>query len=259
MSASDIFKFQSRWTTYTGSLHINTLVGGIPKDGATIHAFVKARITDNASEMSRIAEETMVEMGLDPVLDKDELSAAQVDEIVDKVSKKAVAGNGFKQINGELVWEGRCLKAALNEACNALYPGVESFPGKPDKTKKGLKSYFIERVEVVDYYIPLGRTEPDIKGEERIKHISDPQGKRSAINLVDVCTDLDITFTIKVLNDWVPQELWQELFEYVELGGVWADRARGDGRCELTSWEKSTDSRSVTRSNGKRRLATTAS
>src|SRR6516225_4875010 len=257
MSASDIFKFQSRWTTYTGSLHINTLVGGIPKDGATIHAFVKARFTDNASEMSRIATEIMIEMGLDPVLDKENLNASEIDDIVDKVSKKAIEGNGFKQINGELVWEGRCLKAALNEACNALYPNVEPFPGRPDKTKKGLKSYFVERVEVVDYYIPLGRTEPDIKGEERIKHIKGPQGPRSAINLVDVCTDLDITFTIRVLDDWVPEKLWQDLFEYIELGGVWADRARGDGRCELTSWERVDASKPST--NGKRRLTVKAS
>ena len=107
--------------------------------------------------------------------------------------------------------------------------------------RKGLASWLVERVEIVDRYLPLGRTRPDIEGEQRIKHVSGPQGKRSAINVVDVCEDVKITFRLKVLDDCVPAALWQQLFEYVEVGGIGADRARGDGRCELTAWSKITD------------------
>ena len=77
--------------------------------------------------------------------------------------------------------------------------------------RKGLASWLVERVEIVDRYLPLGRTRPDIEGEQRIKHVSGPQGKRSAINVVDVCEDVKITFRLKVLDDCVPAALWQQL------------------------------------------------
>ena len=99
-----------------------------------------------------------------------QLTAGQLDELVETVMAKTGAkGNGFKVVNGELVYESRCVKAALVEGTNVLYPGKERWPGHPgDKVQKGLKSYFIERVEIANDYIPLGRSEPDIVGEQRI-------------------------------------------------------------------------------------------
>ncbi len=149
-----------------------------------------------------------------------------------------LSGNSFKVVGGQLQYEGRCMKGTLKEPCNVLYPGQAKWPGRPEGIRKGLQSFFVERVEVVETYIPLGRTEPDIQGEQRIKHISGPQGKRSAINVVDIVTDVKLAATITVLDDCIPPQLWQELWEYVEVGGLGADRARGDGRCKLTSWER---------------------
>ena len=235
MSATQIIEGKGRWATYRGELHIATLVGGVPKDPDTIRKWLKARLELNDTEIAAIAEETIREMGWTAVE-----SSEQLDQLVDAVMAKDIKGNSFK-VNGagQLVWEGRCLKAAFKEASNALYPGTEKWPGHPGASiRKGLASFLVERVEVVERYFPLGRTAPDIVAEQRIKHISGPSGKRSTVNIVDLCEDVKVTFTVKVLDDCITPQLWREIFEYLEMGGVGADRARGDGRCELISWTR---------------------
>jgi hypothetical protein len=235
MGAAEIFDTASRWVTYQADVHIFTLVGGIPKDPDTIRKWVKARLELADTEVMAIAEETLAAMGWTRVE-----SSEQLDQLVDAVMAADTKGNSFKMDErGELVYEGRCLKAALKEAANALYPGTAKWPGHPGPAvRKGLASWLTERVEVVDRYLPLGRTTPDIAGEQRIKHVSGPQGKRSAVNVVDLVEDVKISARIAVLDDCIPPELWSDLWQYVERGGLGADRARGDGRCELTAWQR---------------------
>jgi len=253
MSANEIFNSRSRWTAYRAEYHLDTIVGGIPKDPDTIKQWLKARLEIGETELLAIADQTIQEMGWTA----GDLGVDELDKLVDIVAAKDTKGNSFKKLvqdgkrwralseeeviagDGELIIEGRQVKAGLKEAANALYPGVKKWPGHPGEgIRKGLASYMVERLEVVDRIIPIGRKEPDIVGEQRIKHISGPQGKRSTINVVDLCEDVDIEFTVKVVDDFMNPQLFGELWEYVELGGLGADRARGDGRGELVSWEK---------------------
>jgi len=234
MAARDLMNGKTRWATYEVTLHVDTLVGGIPKDPDTISKWLKARLELGDVETQAIVERTLAEMGLEHID-----NPSQLDEVIDKVIEESYQGNGFKVIDGKLVWEGRCLKAALKEASNALYPGVSKWPGHPGTNiRKGLQAYLTERVEVVQTYLPLGREKPDITGEQRIKHVTGPQGKRSAVNVVDVCKDVTVTATLKVLDDCIPEELWLQIWEYVEWGGVGADRSRGDGRCSVEDWKR---------------------
>lgn len=233
MPASDLFPNKSRWATYKAEHHLDTLVGGVPKDPDTIRGWLKSRLELGETEILAIAEETIAQMGWTRVE-----SSEQLDELVDAVMAKDTKGNSFKMVNDELVIEGRQIKAALKEAANALYPGTEKWPNHPGNTRKGLASYMVERLEVMDRYIELGRKTPDIVGEQRIKHVSGPQGKRSTINVVDLCENVTIEFTLKVCDDFIIPDLWGELWEYVELGGIGADRARGDGRGQLRSWKR---------------------
>jgi len=234
MGAAEIFGGKSRWTTYKAEYHLYTLVGGIPKDPDTIKAWLKARLELGETEILAIANETIEQMGWV----QGQLKSEQLDELVEAVMAKDTKGNSFKMVEGGLIIEGRQIKAAIKEAANALYPGTSQWPGYPGGTRKGLASYSVERVEVIERAIPIGRDKPDIIGEQRIKHITGPQGKRSTINVVDVCEDVKISFHVKVLDDFINQELWGQIWEYVELGGIGADRARGDGRGELIKWTK---------------------
>ena len=64
-----------------------------------------------------------------------------------------------------------------------------------------------------------------------------PRGRQSTINVVDRVLTRSSRCSSKCSTSIVPQ-LWQELWQYVENGGLGADRARGDGRCELLSWRR---------------------
>jgi hypothetical protein len=240
MTAREVFGLNgtSKWKSYHVKIHISSLVGGIPKDPDTIRKWLKARIAADDVEIQKIAEETILAMKLEPGQYPDP------DAVVDALLV-TMKGNGFKVRDGELVWEGRCLKAAIREAAAVCYPGTKEWPGIPKdaegkkESRKGLAAYLVERVEVRDQYIPLGRKTPDIAGEQRIKHVKTPQGPASAISVVDLVEDVTVSATIDVLNgdQCIPPKLWGELWEYVERGGVGADRARGDGRCELLTFE----------------------
>jgi hypothetical protein len=269
MAVADIFGrnakktgWKSRWTVYQGRLHVNTLVGGTPKDPATIRNFLKSRLDIEGDELNAIARDTMEQMSWS--WDEDTrlwfiegkaASPEQWDEMLNAVMAKSGAkGNSFRMVNGSLVYEGRCLKAAFREAANVLYPGTVAWPGHPGKeiTRKGLANYLKDRIEPGEMYIPLGRTkpdktdqivwidEPDVKDESRIKHITDRRTgqPQSVIAVVDVVEDVDIGFTLRVLDDCLPEKLFGELLEYIELGGIGADRARGDGRSSLILWAK---------------------
>jgi len=258
MSASSIFGVKTRWTAYRGEYHAYTLVGGIPKDPDTIKQWLKARLEIGEAELLALADETIKEMGWTA----GNLGTEEMDQLVDIIAARDTKGNSFKKLRrwddgswhpltdqevqdgkGELIIEGRQVKAALKEAASNLYPGTKRWPGFPTtdegkgETRKGLAGYMVDRLEVVERIIPIGRLVPDITGEQRIKHITGPQGKRSTINVVDVCEDVTFSFTVSVLDDFIVEQVWGEMWEYIELGGIGADRARGDGRGTLEKWE----------------------
>jgi hypothetical protein len=209
---------------------IDKLVGGIPKDPDTIKKWLAARMEMGDAALIELAEETIEMMvGADG-------NEPKTEEILDALVAKVGTGNGFKRLDGELVFEGRCLKAMLKEASNVVYPGTD-YPGKPAGLKKGLMRTLAERVFVEELYVPLGVTDPS-DTEQRIKHIMTPQGPRSAINVVDVIDKPHMEFHVRVLDDFMSREVWARLWEEAESIGVGADRARSDGRFELVRFEK---------------------
>lgn len=213
---------------------IDKLVGGVPKDPDTIKKWLAARMEMGEANLIELAEETIAMM-----LDANKAEPT-TDEILDVLVSKVGSGNGFKSnpniANGQLLFEGRCLKSMLKEACNVAYPGIE-FPGKPVGLKKGLMRAMNERVFVEELYIPLGVWEPDIPNEQRIKHIMTPQGPRSAINVVDIVTNPNLVFHVRVQDDFMTRETWARVWEIAENIGIGADRARSDGRFELVRFD----------------------
>jgi hypothetical protein len=209
---------------------IDLLVGGIPKDPDTITKWLESRLEMGDAALIELANETIAMMveatGNEP----------KTEEILDALAAKVGTGNGFKNLDGGLVFEGRCLKAMLKEAANTAYPGVD-YPGKPAGLKKGLMRTLAERVFVEELYVPLGVNKPS-RTEQRIKHIMTPQGPRSAINVVDVIDKPRLAFTVRVLDDFIVPEAWGRIWEEAEYIGVGADRARSDGRFELEVWEQ---------------------
>jgi hypothetical protein len=232
MSASAIFGGKTAFTRYRAELQItDRLIGGIPKDPDTIKAWVRARITAGDDlALQQIVDDTVAAMTAEGG------AAPPIDVLLDAVAREMEGGNGFKRIEGQLVYEGRCMKAALKEAANVAYPGTK-FPGKPEAIRKGLMRYLAEVVFVEDQHIPLGTDTPS-GTEQRIKHVMTPQGPRSAINVVDYIDKPRITFVVSVLGDCVVPEVWQKTWETLEQIGIGADRARSDGKFTLEAWDR---------------------
>lgn len=228
-------------TCYAVEVQISEqIVGGIPKDPDTIMAWLRSRLEMEDRVLIEMAEEVAAQM------QESSGERPDADELLAGVAREFEGGNGFKSVDGMLVYEGRCVKAGLKEAANIAYPGTE-FPGKSkiagksatgkDVFKKGLKNTLAERVFVPEQYISLGVAEPS-RTEQRIKHIVTPQGPRSAINVVDVVDHPRLSFHVNVVDDFLPDEVWGRIWSVLEEIGFGSDRARSDGKFTLERWER---------------------
>ncbi len=232
MAASDIFPAAAQtYTRYRATLRFKHLiVGGIPSDKSVIEGWVRSRMDLGDAAISELVDRTVEERG---VLTPDEAIEAVMQ------SELAPSVNGFKRDdNGQLCIEGRIVKAALKEWMNSAYPGTK-FPGKTkiEGLRKGLMKYAAEAVRVDDLLIGLGVKEPTTI-EERIKHVMTPQGPRSSINRVEVVEQPEVTFTISVRDDFIPEDAWARIWSVGEAIGLGSDRGRSDGQFELTEWQR---------------------
>lgn len=233
MAASDIFgkAAAQTYTQYRATLRFkNLIVGGIPSDKSVIEGWIRSRMDLGDAAISELVEQTVTERG---VLTPDEAIEAVMQ------SELAPSVNGFKRDdNGQLCIEGRIVKAALKEWMNSAYPGTK-FPGKTkiEGLRKGLMRYAAEAVRVDDMLIGLGVKEPTAI-EERIKHVMTPQGPRSSINRVEVVEQPEVTFTISVRDDFIPEDAWARIWSVGEAIGLGSDRGRSDGQFELTEWQR---------------------
>lgn len=233
MSAADIFgkAAAASHTRYRATLQFKHLiVGGIPSDKSVIEGWIRSRMDLGDASIVELVDQTVAERG---VLTPDEAVEAVM------ASELAPSVNGFKRDeNGELCIEGRIVKAALKEWANSAYPGTK-FPGKTkiEGLRKGLMRYLAEAVTVEELLIGLGVKEPT-EIEERIKHVMTPQGPRSSINRVEVVERPQVTFTVKVRDDFIPEEAWARIWSVGEGIGLGSDRGRSDGQFDLVGWER---------------------
>lgn len=240
MSAADIFGIETGfYTFYDVTVQVrDRLVGGVPSEPSVIRSWLESRLQLGDPRLEELFEAT--------VAARDEVMT--VDQKLDALMSQpgAVSINGFKRRlpGGELIFEGRCVKSMLKEAANSVYPGIEWDGKKNGNTvkpgiapKKGLKSTLAESVTVVEDMIGLGVKEPS-RIEERIKHIMGPQGPRSAINRVEVVDAPRLEFTVKIRADFLTVQAWSKIWQAAEEIGLGADRARSDGRFDLTGWQR---------------------
>lgn len=211
------------------------LVGGVPSEAGVVRAWLRARLEMDDTHLEELAQEVIEARD----------TALTVDEKIDALmTTDAVNINGFKRQRDtkELIYEGRCMKGALKEFASSAYPGTQ-WPGRDAVSKrvggyrKGLKSTAAEWINIPELEIPLGVYEPT-EIQERVKHVSTPQGPRSAINTVEVVWQPRIVFTLVVLDDFLPEQSWARIWQLGEMIGIGADRARGDGTFNLEVFDR---------------------
>lgn len=246
MAARDLFKkIDGDVTRYRVVLQFKHLVvGGVPSDRSVIEGWIRSRMDLGDAAIAELVSQTVAERG---VLTPDEALEAVL------ASDLAPSVNGFKRDpdTHELVLEGRNIKAALKEYSNSAYPGT-AYPGKKGNdrvgARKGLMSTMVERVFIEETFVGLGVKADEVEAvprdgarawvEERIKHVMTPQGPRSSINRVEVVSRPRIEFTVRVHDDFLPQEAWGRIWERGEDIGLGADRGRSDGMFTLEAWER---------------------
>lgn len=221
---------------YEAELQVGILAGGIPQDPNVVASWIKTKLRDTRSdaEIQQVIADTMAEIG------------ATEEEAVAKASKELVGVNGFKRnppVTGQLLIEGRQLKAAMREAVMVAANAGKLATGKwgtPDNAsfKKQIKGWFPEHFFVVEEYLPLfhadrkpvmehdGTTQKFVH-THRGDSISYEQYVRGAV----------IPFTLK--SDFEMKERdWAMIWLTGEMQGVGASRSQEYGRYKITRWEQ---------------------
>lgn len=212
------------------------IMGGTPKDPDIVLNWLATKLADDTTEaqLIHLVQQTLKDQGIPiPSPDEEQLSMAQMRELAETfvVDRKTV---GFKRLpSGELCLEGRQVKAMLREAVNILYAGEERW----GNTRKGPKSFFVERVFVPDVKIPLGVYEPS-GIETVIGHVSGPQGPRSTMTRYEYVEGVTFRWTMTSLQDCVEESQWLEILTLCQDLGLGAVRSQSYGTFDIVRFGK---------------------
>jgi len=157
----------------------------------------------------------------------------------EKIEKQGIC---FPRKDGKLIFEGRKVKAMLKEAANIV---KQLLPGGGIAN---LKSKVGDQVFVDEYFLSLGRSQPDATEveegepdatEQKPIHVQTPQGKRDSIKVYEICRDVELEFTVRRLAQRgamaVPESALLAILTYGQSIGLGADRSQGRGRFEILS------------------------
>jgi hypothetical protein len=216
--------------TYKVKLHLRDLVGGIPQQAELVEAWVNSKCKSKTDEQREEIRDAHLE---------------KLGELTDGARESK--GIGFHRLNGELVIEGRQVKAMLKEVANIIKDiAPTSFTpnskmkmedlGVPALRKKASEQLFVE-----EEFIPIGRKEPDEIREKPI-HVMTRQGQRDSIKVYEICHDVDIEFTLHRMKGAgkmaLPEATMVAILEYGKKIGLGADRSQGRGLFEVVEIKK---------------------
>lgn len=207
------------WNLYDLDLHVDRLVGGIPKHPEIVKRWQEAKWPTNPARSLQPGDPATPDEAADATV---ALLGAQAFDADEKV---AGIWTGFAMAADELAIEARNVKAMLKESANICKPLLPT--SKTDKTQ-AWKSKVAERVFVEPLLIPLGRTEAETS--EKPIHVMTAQGPRTALKRTDFLTDVHVVCVLKVLNDGlVTEEVLSVLLEHASVNGIGTDRSQGNG------------------------------
>jgi hypothetical protein len=126
----------------------------------------------------------------------------------------------FRDADGRPVYESRNFKAALKESANIL-------KGPQLLDVKNFRAKLAERVFVGPLLIPI---QQPVQLAERPISVMTMQGPRTSIKRYEFALEVRLSFEIKVLADnVVKEEHLRFMVEYLQDGGIGADRSQGSG------------------------------
>lgn len=205
------------WNHHTVTIKAVDIAGGLPTDPRLIDAWQEARW-----KAAKITPE-------------DPQTPAEASEATKALLAAVPEEKGWTTFPrddlGRLCIEGRQVKAMLKESAN-ICKGIIPIHEKVIP----LRSKLAERVFVIERLIPLlpERKEAD-ETVERAIHVMTAQGPRDALKRVDICRNVELACTLRVLNDGMfTVPILTQLLEHASSNGLGADRSQGYGQFEFT-------------------------
>jgi hypothetical protein len=204
---------------FNGTLVVRNIAGGTPSDPNVAKGWLTSMFTEKDEVIVQMIAEVMAERGI---------SKEEATEHVDKLRHL----NGFKRDEKGLYLEGRCLKAALKEACSVAVASGKLPSRGWGKTNKGLLGFMAEHVHVVEDRLHLGVSEPSgiLQG---FVHTF----RGNAIQYQEYVEEAKLQFTIEADYEFKAEE-WAIIWLTGERQGLGASRSQGMGRYTVTDWKK---------------------
>lgn len=203
------------------------IVGGVPKDPKIIEGWIRSKAgVEKTEEVRQMLLTTLQELGAEvgPGSSYEELVAASQELAGDKHT------TGFKR-NGEGFYiESRQIDAMMKESAAIIFPYPKT---KIGPTKKAAKSFFGDAVFTSPHRVPLGRQEPD--GVDLA--IIHAQG-RSALSYFEYVEKPILQFQVEVVGNEITLDQWAAVWVHAERNGLGSRRSQGEGKFEVTKWEK---------------------
>jgi hypothetical protein len=208
---------------FTGQLHVDQIVGGIPSDPKVAEGWLRSKLAESDDLIREQIAKTMIERDVD---------AEQAAELVDSLRHL----NGFKRDENGLYIEGRQLKACLKEASMIAANAGKLRAGKwgnptDANYKKGLKAWIPEHVFVQEDRLYLGVDEPS-RINQRFAHTQ----RGTGIVYEEIVDDAVIDFTVATDYKFKDEE-WAMIWLTAEQNGLGATRSQGYGRFTVVRWE----------------------
>lgn len=210
-----IYKARYRTSIIVGELH-----GGIPKHPDVAEAWIRTRLGEQSDQqVADLVAQTMLEMGVSQ------------EEAIEQASHLKNL-NGFKRHpdTGELIIEGRQIKAMLKEAANIAVAGGHLNARGWGKTNKGLRSFLAEHIFVEERYVGLGVSEPTDIHQRFVA-----TWKGTGIQLEEYVSEAKLSFHVATDFDF-PKDFWPTVWVIAEENGLGAARSMGFGTFEVVEW-----------------------
>jgi hypothetical protein len=228
---------------FTGELHLDVIVGGVPSDPKVAEGWIRSKIQDTDDRIRELVAETMAdrkksaEEALAIVNEMKNLNGFKRDvttALAKEAQEKALLEGEDPEVVmniGELYVEGRQLKAALKEAVSVAAGADKVDMTGWGKTRKWLTNFFPEHVFVVEEKLYLGVVRPHGIFQQFVH-----THRGSSIQYQEYVQDATISFTI-IADHPFSQRDWGMIWTTGEKQGLGASRSQGYGTYQVTKWE----------------------
>ncbi len=203
---------------YRVRLHIDHLVGGIPRDPTIIASWLAGR-------------------GV-----KTNVEAVAKAEAEDIMAAQERSWKGFKQDSVGVYIEDRNIKGLLKQAARALEMSKKKVDKEhvyiPAVLKKVSDNLLVEPRKIYPTRNLKKFQSPD-GSEERAVHAMTAQGPRTGLKRSDYLDDVELEFFLSPSHADLTQRVLHSLVEYASFYlGIGSDVSQGDGKFQLVAFDK---------------------